>query len=251
MAPTRDHVPALYTELATEYDRVYGEKDYAAEVEFVLTRCSEMIGTHPERALLVGCGTGRHARHLIDAGVDVLGIDPNPSMLAVARRTAPEARFRSGRLPDLAVDITAPFDLIWLPFTVINYLRPAELAPAIGTLTDHLTDTGVFVVDNGQFPTDRDVEFDLIDGREGGCCRFYGFERLNDTRIRMALLFVFPPDRFVADSHTLTPFEDATVRGTLSAAGVTVDRYGWYVDEPPAVDGPSVFVGSREKKLGF
>jgi SAM-dependent methyltransferase len=41
----------------------------------------------------VGCGSGVLARALVDAGFEVLGIDASPSMIEIARTTAPEARF--------------------------------------------------------------------------------------------------------------------------------------------------------------
>ncbi|MFB6300333.1 MAG: class I SAM-dependent methyltransferase [Halobacteriales archaeon] len=245
MSPPADRSSRLYTDLAADYDRMYGEKAYASEVAFVRERYAETVGGTPDRALIVGCGTGGHAEYLAAADIDVLGIDPNPAMLAIARRKLPELRFQSDRLPALSLAGEQPFDLIWLPFTVLNYLAPNDLDAAIGTLRYHLADRGLLVVDNGHFPTDRDIEFDLIDGREGGCCRFFGFERVDDYRIRMALLFVLPPNRFVADAHTLTAFADTRVRATLEAAGLAVERYGWYVDEPPTVSGPSVFVGAR------
>jgi SAM-dependent methyltransferase len=48
----------------------------------------------------VGCGTGVTARRLIRAGYDVLGLDPSPAMLALARRQAPRATFRRGSFAD-------------------------------------------------------------------------------------------------------------------------------------------------------
>ena len=44
----------------------------------------------------LGCGSGIWARHLIDAGYDVLGIDWSPAMIALARKKAPQAAFRQG-----------------------------------------------------------------------------------------------------------------------------------------------------------
>lgn len=55
-----------------------------------------LLRTHPIRNGLVidiGCGSGILARALTDAGFDVLGIDASPSMIALARTTAPTARF--------------------------------------------------------------------------------------------------------------------------------------------------------------
>jgi SAM-dependent methyltransferase len=46
----------------------------------------DLLGTGPVRVLDVGCGTGIAARQLAGRGCDVLGVEPDPRMAAVARR---------------------------------------------------------------------------------------------------------------------------------------------------------------------
>lgn len=58
----------------------------------------------PGRALDAACGTGRHARLLVDRGHEVIGVDTTPEMLERAREKVPEADFRDGDLADLPVD---------------------------------------------------------------------------------------------------------------------------------------------------
>jgi ubiquinone/menaquinone biosynthesis C-methylase UbiE len=53
---------------------------------------------HPVRTLDVACGTGFLTRHLRG---DVVGLDASASMLEVARRQAPQARFEQGDALDL------------------------------------------------------------------------------------------------------------------------------------------------------
>jgi SAM-dependent methyltransferase len=53
------------------------------------------------RALDAACGTGRHARHLVDRGHEVLGVDLSTEMLRRAAVNVPEARFAEGDLRDL------------------------------------------------------------------------------------------------------------------------------------------------------
>ena len=52
----------------------------------------------------IGCGSGILARELTRAGFDVVGIDASPAMIALARETAPQARF-----------LVAFFDSVELP----------------------------------------------------------------------------------------------------------------------------------------
>jgi len=62
-------------------------------------------------ALDAGCGTGRHARHLVALGHRVVGIDLTPEMLDVARVSVPAAEFREGDLVAVPAD-DAQFDLV-------------------------------------------------------------------------------------------------------------------------------------------
>ena len=55
-------------------------------------------------ALDAACGTGRHARHLVELGHEVVGIDLTPEMLDHARREVPQAVFLEGDLTDLPAD---------------------------------------------------------------------------------------------------------------------------------------------------
>ncbi|HYH09882.1 MAG TPA: class I SAM-dependent methyltransferase [Thermoanaerobaculia bacterium] len=48
----------------------------------------------------VGCGSGILARELTRSGFDVLGIDASPAMIALARNTAPDARFAIASFED-------------------------------------------------------------------------------------------------------------------------------------------------------
>ena len=49
----------------------------------------------------IGCGPGYVTGHLHEAGVDALGIDLSPEMIAIARRDYPDLRFEVGTMTDL------------------------------------------------------------------------------------------------------------------------------------------------------
>lgn len=101
---------ALYDHPAV-YDVLYEEKGYGGEVAFVLDRFDD-LGNGGDRALVIGCGTARHSRHLVDSGFEVTGIDPNSSMLDLARQRS-DAEFVEGGLP--TIDVEGSFDLVWAP----------------------------------------------------------------------------------------------------------------------------------------
>ncbi len=63
---------------------------------------NELLGAAPlGRALDAACGTGRHARALVDLGHQVSGIDLTPEMLERARMNVPEASFAVADLREL------------------------------------------------------------------------------------------------------------------------------------------------------
>ena len=69
-----------------------------------------MAGLHPHRVLDAGCGTGRVARELARRGIEVVGVDRDASMIATARRLAPELDWVQG---DAArVDLAGRFDVV-------------------------------------------------------------------------------------------------------------------------------------------
>jgi len=55
------------------------------------------------RIVEVGCGGGTLARHLVDAGFEVLGIDVSPAMIRMARARVPDARFRVASLANARI----------------------------------------------------------------------------------------------------------------------------------------------------
>lgn len=63
----------------------------------------------------VGCGPGYVTSHLHDAGLDVLGIDLSPEMIAIARRDYPHLPFAVGTMTDLdlADDSVAGIVAFW------------------------------------------------------------------------------------------------------------------------------------------
>jgi ubiquinone/menaquinone biosynthesis C-methylase UbiE len=62
-------------------------------------------------ALDAACGTGRHARHLVQQGYGVVGTDLTPEMLDKARANVPEAEFLEADLRDLPLE-SERFDLV-------------------------------------------------------------------------------------------------------------------------------------------
>ena len=65
----------------------------------------ELITTHSVgRVADIGCGPGRVASLMADHGLDVLGVDVSPAMLAIARAAHPHIDFVEGQLDALPIE---------------------------------------------------------------------------------------------------------------------------------------------------
>jgi SAM-dependent methyltransferase len=71
-----------------------------------------------------GCGTGRVAIELRRRGHDVVGADLDSSMLAVARRKAPELTWVEGDLADPTLLAGLQFDAVVLAGNVLIFVAP-------------------------------------------------------------------------------------------------------------------------------
>jgi SAM-dependent methyltransferase len=90
-----------------------------------------------------GCGTGRVARELARRGLDVVGVDLDPEMLATARRRSPGLDWRLG---DLAtIDLGRTFDAVVMAGNVMIFLTPGTEAAVVANLARHLKPNGLLV----------------------------------------------------------------------------------------------------------
>jgi len=112
-----------------------------------------------------GCGTGRVAIELARHGIDVVGVDVEPSMIAEARRRAPDLTWVVADLAGL--DLGRHFDAVVLAGNVPLFC-PAPARPAlVATCAAHLLPGGVMVAG---FQLDRDYSLDDYDA----ACRAAG-----------------------------------------------------------------------------
>jgi SAM-dependent methyltransferase len=65
----------------------------------------------PGAALDAACGSGRHARRLVDLDHQVVGVDSSPEMLEKARTSLPQAVFYESELSSLPLE-SASFDVV-------------------------------------------------------------------------------------------------------------------------------------------
>ena len=119
-----------WAEMAAKGENIHGEADF---VEAFL----------PRSGLDAGCGTGRVAIELARRGIDVVGVDLDPSMLERARGKAPDVPWVHADLARL--DLGRRFDVVLLAGNVMIYLAPGTESEVVANLARHLAPGGVLV----------------------------------------------------------------------------------------------------------
>lgn len=101
---------------------------------------------HPgARILDAGCGTGRVAIELDRQGYDVVGVDLDESMLAVAREEAPHLSWLRQDLAGADLSGVQPVDAVVLAGNVLIYVAPGTEGAVLRTCTAALRQNGVVV----------------------------------------------------------------------------------------------------------
>ncbi|MEV4756428.1 methyltransferase domain-containing protein [Micromonospora sp. NPDC049559] len=127
------YVPAVrtaYDTVAVDYaERLGDELDRKPLDRALLATFAELVradGGGPVADL--GCGPGRVATVLHGLGLDAIGVDLSPVMLAIARKAYPELRFVEGLLTALPIaDGALAGALAW--YSIIH--TPPEQLPAV------------------------------------------------------------------------------------------------------------------------
>lgn len=95
-------------------------------------------GKHPCSVLDIGSGPGRELGDLANMGINCVGVDFVPSMIAYARVNYPLVEFVEGDMRTVRLDRT--FDMITVLGACINYmLENADLERALATIRRTVT----------------------------------------------------------------------------------------------------------------
>jgi SAM-dependent methyltransferase len=124
-----------------DYDAVYRRRERAGENVHGEADFVQALG--PRSVLDAGCGTGRVGAELARRGIEVVGVDLDPGMLAAARATAPDVDWRLG---DLAtVELDRSFDVILMAGNVMIFLTPGSEGAVLRNLARRLAPGGALV----------------------------------------------------------------------------------------------------------
>ena len=135
-------------------------KDVHGEATFVMSFA-------PASVLDAGCGSGRVARELARLGVDVVGVDADPSMIAAARQRDDGMVWHIADLADIALG--RRFDVVVMAGNVPLFTPPNTHAAMVAGCARHVASTGALVCG---FQLDRGYGLSTYDAH----CRDAGLE---------------------------------------------------------------------------
>jgi SAM-dependent methyltransferase len=128
---TEQHVPA-FDLIGKRYDESFVERDVQlAEGAWLIQQLPEHA-----RVLDLGCGSGLPtAKQLLDAGVEVVGIDESNAMLELARQQAPGGEYLHQDLREL--DQLGEFDAV-VAFFALLMLPRSDIPALLESVRGHL-----------------------------------------------------------------------------------------------------------------
>ena len=216
----------MFTASAELYDIIYGSfKDYAAESDRI---AALLRSEHPGcRTLLdVGCGTGEHARLLVERGFAVDGLDLDANLLRVARRKAPGCRFFEADMCDFA--LASRYDAVLCLFSSIGYAGTLERAArALTCFRRHLAPGGLVVVEPWFAPdavTPGRTDSRTVDAPPLRIVRTSRLDAVGrTTRLTFSYEVTGPEGtRHATETHELALFTVEEMHQAFNAAGLAV-----------------------------
>jgi SAM-dependent methyltransferase len=231
----------LYDSIASIYDP--WSRSVTEDVDFYVEHALASGGPVVELAV----GTGRIAIPVARAGIDVIGVDSSPGMLAVARAAAAEAGvaerldLRVGDIREPPVSERVP--LVLCPFrTLLHMETEDEKLRALRAARALLEPGGSFVFDVFA-PSREDIE--ETDGlwleREPGI-----FERADWDEASRTLSLSVRSDDGSAITFGLHWLSGPEWTRLLDVAGLEVEAvYGWFDGRPQRGEEDMVFVTRR------
>lgn len=141
-----DDYQARFDRLAAAGQHVHGEADLVEALA-------------PASVLDAGCGTGRVGIELARRGIEVVGVDLDASMLATARRQAPELVWHEADLTRL--DLGRTFAVVVLAGNVPLFTAPGTQGDLVARCAAHVAADGHLVAG---FSLDRGYDLAAWDG---------------------------------------------------------------------------------------
>jgi SAM-dependent methyltransferase len=134
---------------AKYYDLLYQDKDYEADVEYILSLITRNASLVSKQILDLGCGTGTHAAIFSDKGYCVDGVDISSQMISRAKvnfGANPKLNFSEGDITSF--NVKKEYDIVTSLFHVMSYQNSNDaILSSFQTASKHLKKDGLFIFD--------------------------------------------------------------------------------------------------------
>ena len=234
----------MFNKSAKYYDAIYkaNSKDYVKESEKLHSLIQQHKKSSGNVLLDVACGTGLHL-HYLRQHYQVEGLDLDPEILTIAKKNQPDIPFHQASMVDF--DLNKKFDVITCLFSAIGYVETqSRLHQAIQTMTNHLNDGGVLLVEPwfgpGILSTSK-VYVVFVDEPD------LKIARMNINRVEENISFldfhylVATPEGIenFAETHKLSLFTDEEYMQAFQSAKLKT------IHDPEGLDGRGLYIGIK------
>jgi ubiquinone/menaquinone biosynthesis C-methylase UbiE len=210
----------FYEAFGWAYDLLVG--DPVEPWTHAVERALEKSGvSSPARILDAGCGSGRHAAALADAGHEISLVDSSTALLELARERLPSAELVQQDLRLL--QLGRRFDAITCRGVLNDVLTPGDRQAVLASFARHLRPRGIVILDvrdlagtRARYAQERQVNRQLKTPR--GSLRYESRGRMDGNLLRFV-------ERHTLDGQaaehefTMRPWTRDELRFRLTAAG--------------------------------
>lgn len=230
------------------YDAFFEEKNYEGEADFFAETFERRGRSGGNSCLVLGCGSGRHSEHLEEHGFEITGVDSSGRMVERARDRS-DGTFRQGTLPDVNVEADS-YDLVLLPFNVINYIEYDDLVPTFELVETAIKPGGVLIFDNAEAPSGNSwpIYLQTVDGADGQHARIVHMKPGGDHYFRWrSIVFSEQAESgFFLDNWNISIYEHDHLVETLEELGFSVERRDSYGDATKPQETISAYIAVKE-----
>ena len=235
----------VFSRTARYYDKLYAGKDYAGEVQCLISLLGMESGNKELALLDVACGTALHIEHL-RRHFHVEGLDICPELLEVARERTPDVIFHLGDMTDF--DLAKQFDIVTCLFSSIGYVKSLEkLQAAVRSMAAHLKPRGILVIEPWFTPNNwhpNTVHASYIDEPELKIARINtSFVRDRVSVFDLHHLIGTPEGtEYLVEHHELGLFEVEETVAILEEEGLIIEY------DSEGLTGRGLYIGKRKEE---